>query len=208
MLFDLGGVLIRIASSWRHAAIDAGVPVTDAVEEPQTWGRMVDITRQYERGRLTDVAFARAMAALARITPEQVVAVWHAWVHQPYPGILELLHQFAAAKPVPLACLSNTNPMHWAMVTSDGPQALPLHLFDRTFTSFQIGLVKPDPLIFAHVEQAAGVPPSSILYFDDNGPNCQAAMARQWQTHRIDPAGDTASQIRSVFAEHDLLVAV
>lgn len=56
-------------------------------------------------------------------------------------------------------------------------------LIDRFFFSAQLGMVKPNPEIYASVEDALGVPASELLFIDDKQPNVQAARARGWTAH-------------------------
>lgn len=55
--------------------------------------------------------------------------------------------------------------------------------FDRAFVSGQLGLIKPDPAIYAALESGAGIAPSRLLFADDRAENIAAAAVRGWQTH-------------------------
>lgn len=58
--------------------------------------------------------------------------------------------------------------------------------FDRRFVSAHLGLLKPEPEIYAHVEAETGLPPESLLFADDRPENVEAARARGWQAHLFD----------------------
>jgi len=46
-----------------------------------------------------------------------------------------------------------------------------------------MGLIKPDPAIYAALEDATGLPPKALIFTDDRAENIAAAAARGWQTH-------------------------
>ena len=49
------------------------------------------------------------------------------------------------------------------------------NFFDHIFLSCDLGVEKPDPLIFSKVVEGLQVPAHDILFFDDSEVNCQAA---------------------------------
>ena len=75
------------------------------------------------------------------------------------------------------------------------PKSLPLHRLHYHFASHRIGVMKPDPKAYEHVERSSGTTPESILFFDDDAGNCGAAQQRGWQAKQIDPSGDPVGQM-------------
>lgn len=62
--------------------------------------------------------------------------------------------------------------------------------FDLRFISGQLGVVKPDPRIYAIVENATPFAPEALLFTDDNAANIAMAASRGWKTHLFTgPAG-------------------
>ncbi len=55
--------------------------------------------------------------------------------------------------------------------------------FDREYVSGRMGVVKPDPQIYAMVEADCGLPPEALLFTDDRPENIAAAEARGWGVH-------------------------
>ena len=70
-----------------------------------------------------------------------------------------------------VACLSNTNSVHWARF----PELA--QLFDSMFLSHLTGFVKPDPDAYNTVLKTLGVEPGDVYFFDDMRPNVNAAKA-------------------------------
>ncbi len=70
-----------------------------------------------------------------------------------------------------------------------------LREFDRRFVSGELGLMKPEPEIFAHVEAQTGHAPEALLFADDNADNIEAARARGWHVHRFEHARGLADRL-------------
>ena len=58
--------------------------------------------------------------------------------------------------------------------------------FDRTYVSGVMGVIKPDPRIYAMVEQDCGIAPQGLLFADDKAENIAAAARRGWRTHQFE----------------------
>jgi putative hydrolase of the HAD superfamily len=86
-----------------------------------------------------------------------------------------------------LACLSNTNVVHWDRLTSRYGLR---ERFERCYVSHEIGLSKPDPRIFAHVAEDLGTQPHRITFFDDNTNIIAAANAFGFNAHQVNSPAD------------------
>jgi putative hydrolase of the HAD superfamily len=109
-----------------------------------------------------------------------------------YPDVLPALHDLDA-KRLPLALLTNFDARVHAVLDGLGvgdyfPRA-------RRFVSAELGLEKPDPAIYAHVQRGLDLPAGALLSVGDDVPNdIDAPAAAGWQTHRVDrPQHDLAS---------------
>jgi 2-haloacid dehalogenase len=60
-----------------------------------------------------------------------------------------------------------------------------LNEFDREYVSGRLGVIKPDPQIYALVEADCGITPGGLLFADDKAENIAAAAARGWQVHHF-----------------------
>ena len=85
-----------------------------------------------------------------------------------------------------LALLSNTNPIHIDEVRRRlGPFGYGefARCFERIFYSYEMGLRKPDPTIYAAVDRELGITsPAEVLFIDDNAANIASAAAYGWRT--------------------------
>ena len=178
VVFDLGGVLAQFGGVERMRVL-AGID-----DDEELWRRWLtcDWVRRFERGTCSAEDFAAGVVGdweLA-LTAEGFLAEFREWLVGPLPGAEELVRQVRAA--VPVAVLSNTNHVHWEAGAGRWPL---LEHFDRSFLSFEIGMVKPDPEIFEHVVQALAVDADGVLFLDDNRLNVEQARAVGLRAERV-----------------------
>jgi 2-haloacid dehalogenase len=92
------------------------------------------------------------------------------------------LQRTLRAKGVPVFALSNFGRYSYEFAE---PLLPFLGDFDRRYISGYMGVTKPDPRIYAMVEEDCGLPPASLLFTDDRAENIAAAAARGWRTHHF-----------------------
>ena len=170
MLFDLGGVLFQLSGAavvcrWTR----------DRLTPPELMKKWLasPAVRDFESGRIDFSAFRARLKQelLLAVDDEEFAAVFKGWITGAFPGAEDLLTRLSAR--YSLACFSNTNAVHWEILTRDYNV---LGFFDKAFASFQMGLVKPDAEAFVHVVEGLGVPAGSIVFFDDSQANVAAAQ--------------------------------
>jgi putative hydrolase of the HAD superfamily len=173
LLFDLGGVVIdidwdRAFAHWaRHAGVDPAHLRSRFAFDPHY--------ERHERGEIDAAAYYQSLrASLGIDVPHEVFdAGWKSifpGAIEPTVAVLERLHGR-----VPLYLFSNTNRAHQDAWTRQFAPALAR--FERIFTSCEIGARKPDRAAFERVAEAIGLPPRSILFFDDTAVNVEGARA-------------------------------
>ena len=194
VVFDLGGVIVGLGG-----VRDFG----DMINEPddtRVWARWLSShwVRDYERGRCSTEAFARGLVEEFELTLSsgEFVERFLTWPRGLIDGAEELVE--AAASSVAVACLSNTNELHWRQQTDAQRLA---DLFPTRFLSHELGLIKPDREIFDHVVGALTLPADSILFFDDNQLNVDGARAAGLRAECVQ--GPTAA--RAQLARYGLL---
>jgi len=203
VVFDAGGVLLRICRSWPEACAAAGEPAHPAAMDPEAMARRKALARAYETGRLTCDEFFDALTASTGglYTPQQVRRIHRAWIIEEYPGVAALVNDLRAGG-VPTAVLSNTNHAHWERF----PEFPVMRGIDHLHASHLLGAAKPDPHIYQRFvqtvlgEASQGPARPRIVFFDDLPENVAAAAALGWDARLIDHAGDTSGQIRNHLA--------
>jgi putative hydrolase of the HAD superfamily len=195
ILFDLGGVLIELAGVERMLEL-----CNHAFAADELWARWLasEGVRQFETGRAEPAAFGAAMLSEfgLSITAAQFLEEFTIWPKGVFPGSFELLEQLSSS--YRLACLSNTNALHWPRVCDEMGLA---RYFETTFASHLVGMLKPDAEIFEHVIVQLGSPAERILFLDDNQLNIVAARAAGMVARRV--AG--LAEVRAALADLGVL---
>lgn len=198
--FDLGRVLVRICEGWSHAfeiaglVGEGGAPDTSA---PALQEALQAKVHALELGAIGVDAFVADAAALLGRPAADLHRVVDAWVRGATPGAVALLDELAA-RGHRLACLSNTNARHWALMGAwqgEADRLWPrLHL---RLASHELGLRKPDAAIYAALERHSGAAPAEIVFFDDLPDNVAAARARGWTAVEVRSREDPVAEVRA-----------
>jgi putative hydrolase of the HAD superfamily len=207
VVFDLGRVLIRICDSWDHACECAGIakPQAPMLDDPAKTAAE-QILGHYDSGAIDTQTFAREIAPFRGLRPQDVVRILEVYLRGPYPGVTDLLDDLHRAG-VATACLSNTTDIHWKMIHDVAdPNCLPMDRLTHRFASFQLGLRKPDPAIYEHVERTTGLRGEQIVFFDDAAENVRAAQRCGWNAHVIATDRDPIVQSRQLLKQIGVLV--
>lgn len=175
----------------RHVVFDVGWVFVDLKPQPLidllasrgagalTLTEVVDRIdlHDHESGRLDGRGLLAKIAALAADTPAHE-AVHAAWIDmfELQPRMVDLARRLATRHRVHL--LSNVGDLHWAHLRERygldriGHGALP---------SFEAGVMKPNPAIYAEAERRFSLVPEATVFIDDREENIAAARARGWQ---------------------------
>ncbi len=182
ILFDLGGVLIRLG----------GLPTiahwTNWSDE-KIWERWLfsSSVRLFESGKISAKQFSHEITAEFNlpITSEQFLAQFVSWLEGPYPGANDLLSDLSST--YLLGCLSNTNALHWDGLVNN---EVILQRFDFLFPSHLTGYLKPDPEAFTNAAEKMALEAKEILFIDDNILNVNAALASDMVAYKANGIKD------------------
>ena len=203
--FDIGGVMLRITRNWRDAVRRTGIDHLVDGAELCANARFIEINHQFEKGQIDQNEYAEVVSSLAKISLDEVMTLLDAWLIQPYAGFDALLDKLSQTT-IQTACLSNTNHMHWQVITTQGSRYLPLERLNYRFASPFVGHRKPERAIYEHVERETKTEPESILFFDDDRKNCHAAAEQGWHVHLIDPQKDPILQATEHLERHGVIL--
>ena len=193
--------MVDICNDWQEATARANVTLdmaTYLAAHDQINGSLLT---DMETGKTTIDEFSTLVGQLVNIPSSDIKASFRKWLKDPMPGMIELAGSLKT-KGFKTACLSNTSHMHWDMMhdsTSEHYLALD-HILDHCFASHLVGIMKPAPGIYEHVEQATGHLPSQILFFDDNHDNIAAANDRGWNAVLITQDKPVLEQVEKALA--------
>jgi putative hydrolase of the HAD superfamily len=166
VLFDLGGVLVENAG---EQGLSSLLPYELGRQE--IWARWLasDAVRRFEGGQISPEVFAALFIEewCLELEPAAFIEAFAAWPRGLFDGAAALVQKLRTLHRI--ACLSNTNALHWARFPE-----LP-ELFDANFASHLTGFLKPDPEAFEHVLRELNVRAEAVWFFDDLLQNVEAA---------------------------------
>ncbi len=209
VVFDLGGVVVRICRTWEEACRAAGIEHRAGIDDPGLQARRREVVKLYERGLIgCDEFFERVAGATGGCyRADEVRRVHDSWLLGEYAGVGTLVDDLHASG-METGVLSNTNHSHWQIMAGrDEPAMKGSPTPWRTghcHASHLLGLAKPDRAIYDEFAKRAGRVgrTGEIIFFDDLAENVDAARAAGWRSERIDHAGDTAGQMRAYLGAH------
>lgn len=178
VIFDAGGVLLEwnpprvIAQLYPDPQLQA--QIREFIFEHPDW-------HEYDRGTISAANAAAHFSKLSGRSPEEVTTLLRATAESltPIDGTICLLEDLAAAR-VNLYLLSN-------MPVSTFELLIERHSFFSHFTQLVISgailLLKPEPAIYKHLVDTAGIVPAESVFIDDLTRNVIAA--RECGLHAI-----------------------
>ena len=175
LLFDLGGVLIELRIAESVQAMTGG-----KLSWPEIKTLLIGnpVVRAFECGQCSPESFADNFIRELDLTvsTEEFLAELATWPVGFYEGALPLLERLREA--YTLACISNTNEVHWQASWEDR--------FDYPIASHKIGLAKPDPASYEAALDILGAPAETVWFFDDTLPNVEAARKLGFNAYHTD----------------------
>jgi len=178
LIFDLGGVIVElrgppILNEWTKSDQSGS----------ELWEKWLtsDAPRAFESGNMDEDTFAQNIVdeLSLSISSVEFLEYFTSLPIGPYAGALDMLHSLRPRYTT--ALFSNSNATHWARKKA---MQLP-NAFDYHFASHLMGKVKPDQEAFEQVVAELDVPPSAMLFFDDNEMNVQAAQQVGMNAQRV-----------------------
>ena len=145
ILFDLGGVLIEVSGT---PAMLKWTNKNWNVDELWSAWLNSSAVRSFEMGRSTPEQFADELIEEMDLSVErnEFITAFIQWPRRLYPGASRLIESLN--KNYTLACLSNTNALHWPRLIDEmGIDKM----FSKPFASHLTGKLKPDPESFEQV---------------------------------------------------------
>jgi 2-haloacid dehalogenase len=180
VIFDIGNVLTR----WQPEAFYDRVIGQQRRQALFAEVDLIGMNQRLDAGG----PFRETVYGLASQHPEWAdeIRFWHdRWTEMTLPhidGSIALLHALKG-RGVPVFVLTNSGASVFEAARTS--QAF-LQVFDRCYVSGAMGVMKPDPAIYAAVEKDCGLAPSDLLFTDDKAENIVAAARRGWRVHQFE----------------------
>ncbi|MES1262462.1 MAG: HAD family phosphatase [Acidobacteriota bacterium] len=192
IIFDLGKVIVPFDFNRAYAGFEAHCGMS-APEVRRRLGE-ADLYRQFESGQLDPADFvARVEHVLGvSIGYDDFCVIWTS-IFLPEPLIGEALLE-RLARSYRLVLLSNTNAIHFEMIRETYPLLRHFHEF---VLSYEVGAMKPSPVIYRKAVEASGCAAEECLFFDDMRENVEAACKEGLQAVRFESAAQLESELRN-----------
>ncbi len=189
LLFDLGGVLLRLNSTAEVFGLD--ISEQDFL---QLWIHSPAV-RQFECGAIDADTIAEKVVTEVGLTYDaaEFLQRFKTWPGEIFPGIPALLDRISPE--FSTALLSNTNSIHWLQ---PGVASALENRLDRIFLSFATGYLKPDAGAYEYARAAFRCARDEIVFFDDNPTNVDAANSLGYEaylTQGADELGNTLERL-------------
>ncbi|KPU45589.1 alpha-D-glucose-1-phosphate phosphatase YihX [Oxobacter pfennigii] len=195
LLFDLGGVLAEVSHIPEFLSL---IGWSEKAEE--FWKKWVSsqYSKDFESGKMDTAVFAETIIREFNLPVDSpfLISCFGKFIKGFYPNALEVLCSIPSA--YRKAILSNTNPIHWDMVSGE--------LYGKSgigdyFLSFETGFLKPDKEAYLDVIEKTGCNPGEILFFDDNDKNIEAAKALGINAVKV----TSPAELKKALIEHGIL---
>lgn len=162
LIFDLGNVIIPFDFGRAYARVEQLTGLDRATIRSRIGTS--DLPDRLESGRIAPQAFVEELSAVLGF-PIGYTEFRELWSSIFFPETLLPESLFESLKGrFRLLVLSNTNPMHFEMVRENYPL---LRHFDHYVLSYEVGALKPDPLIYREAIRHAQCDPGECFYTDD-----------------------------------------
>ncbi|WP_117190382.1 HAD-IA family hydrolase [Rhizobium terrae] len=190
-IFDIGGVFVKLDPASRDLAISRGGSARSAsryAEAPEA------LFRAFRLGHSAEADYVRALSDVFDVPQESVYEAEHAYVAEGFSGFIDFVRRLRQSYRV--VCLSNNQAIHWRYISEN---ILGEGFFDHAYLSQDMGLEKPDEMIFRHVFEAERCDEKEVFFIDDIEENVIAARQVGWQhcmVHR-DPV-ETANALSAL----------
>lgn len=198
IVFDLGGVLVDLDHDQAVRRFEE-IGVTDAKQLLDPYEQK-GIFLEVENGMITADEFCRKLRAHTGkdLTYEQIKYAWLGFITDTPQYKLDYLLELRKNYNVYL--LSNTNPIiqeGWARTDSFTPAGRPIGAyFDKMYTSYEVGVTKPDRKIFDCMIDDSGLIPSETLFVDDGKSNIEMAHRLGFETYQPENGEDWRGAIK------------
>lgn len=187
VIFDCDGTLVDSEGLWHEVLVAAVaeqgliLSVAEAIEAFRG-GKMADCLADLEArlGHALPADFEPALRA-------RIAEVFRARL-RPFDGAIELVRSLSSSRSI---CVASSGPPD-KIATSLSLTGLWPFFEGRVFSSYDVGVWKPDPGLFPHAARAMGVAPEDCAVLEDSLPGIRAGLAAgmtvfAFQPQDVDP---------------------
>lgn len=202
IIFDFGGVVLDIDPQLTvDEFVKLGFTDFDKLTSPEF---TEEIIGKFERGILTPEVFRTKLKTFfdLDITDQQLDYAWNSLLYDIPKERIEIIEQ--VKKNYQIILLSNSNEIHYDLFVRDLQLRFGYREFDdlfhKSYFSFDLHLLKPNPEIYEFVINQHGILPEETLFIDDKEENIEAAKNIGLRTYKL----DKPERVRDIFVDGKL----
>jgi putative hydrolase of the HAD superfamily len=192
ILFDLGNVVVPFDFKVAYARLaeHCGCEPEDVPARIRATG----LVTPFEKGEIAAEPFARKFSAALRLNLSyEEFCDWWSCVFLPETLVPEALLA-ELARGYRLLALSNTNPIHFALLEKNYPL---LRHFNDFVLSYRVGAAKPEAKIYREAVARAHCAAGECLFIDDLAVNVDAARQHGIDAIQFYSAGQLEQELRT-----------
>ena len=201
VVFDLGGVLARVARNWQEAGLKQGLQL----DSPRATGPLSSdpVLHAFQAAETSETEYYDQLADWLNIGTDAARQLHADILMYEFEGALALVNSLKEAG-IRTACLSNTNEPHWKILLD--PEYHPaIAALDIPLASHRLLAAKPDERTYILTEEALS--DRQILFFDDTAHNLPPAEARGWITRFVPPLENPIPWIHEQLVQTNVLAS-
>ena len=196
LVFDFGGVIVDLDKDKAIRAFrNLGM---ENIEDYIGLYAQKGIFLEVEDGQIDDLTFCKKISEIVgrKLSYEEVKQAWLGFFAGMDEFKLDYIEKLRSK--YNLYILSNTNPFvqSWAQSTDFSSKGRSLRdYFDKIYTSYEIGYIKPAPEIFEFMIKDANLNPAETLFIDDGESNIKIAEELGFKTYLAADGEDWRNEI-------------
>jgi len=191
VIFDLGRVIVPFDLNRAFVRLEplCGIPAAEIPKRIAPTG----LAERFESGGIESRDFVRELSTHLNLDTsyENFCEIWSS-IFLPYTLIPESMIG-GIARNYRLVLLSNTNAIHFEMIRENYPL---LRHFHALILSYEVGAMKPQPLIYRRAIEAAGCLPEECFFTDDIPKFVEGARAQGIDAVRFESAAQIEAELR------------
>src|SRR3990170_144675 len=172
VVFDIGGVLLKF--DHMKTCMAMGRRCGKPPEEVYRTIFSNDLEAAYDTGMPTLEFYNEVNERLGADIPFDEFRVMWSDIFEENPGVQEIVQ--ALSRSVHLFILSNTNELHFEFAVERFPFLQ--NAFDAAFLSYEMGYLKPSPVVYRTVLSRTNMDAWDLFYIDDRDEHVEAALAQ------------------------------
>jgi len=197
IIFDFGNVICHFTNDilrQRIAKISGKTPE----EIKKLVYKDFDITKRYESGQITSEEFYKELSGICGINVpyQELKTIYSQDKFSRVSGAKELIEKLR--KNYKVSLLSNTSEWDWDYMIQVAPEILTL---DTITKSYEVGAVKPSPIIYEDALRKLNLRPEECVYTDDIEEYVEAAKSLGFKAFQFTTAEKFEEDLKSIGIE-------